>query len=167
MFTELYERITTHKTSTRTKEEIEAIVAFWWKLQTHRRRYLERKGRFDSAEEVLSDTDIMKVRRDWEDDEMWWELSPKQRKTGHLPGIYNVALHNRSGWATVANAIIKYQLPQLPHMRKSDCVTEHIQSINTFCCNLLEWLKKFAAAALDYWTLKGIRKHVAPTHGRL
>ena len=151
VLTELYERITKHRTKMRTKEEIEAIVAFWWKLQTYRRRYLERKGRFDSAEEVLSDTDIMKVRRDWEDNEMWWDLSAKQQKTGHLPSIYNPALHKRSGWATVANAIIKYQLPQLPHLRKSDGVTEHIQTINRFSCDLLEWMKKFASAALAYW----------------
>ena len=151
VLTELYKRITKHRTKMRTKEEIEAIVAFWWKLQTYRRRYLERKGRFDSAEEVLSDTDIMKVRRNWEDDEIWWDLSAKQQKTGHLPSIYNAALHKRSGWATVANAIIKYQLPQLPHLRKSDGVTEHIQIINRFSCDLLEWMKNVAGAALAYW----------------
>ena len=151
VLTELYERITKHWTKMRTKEEIEAIVAFWWKLQTYRRRYLERKGRFDSAEEVLSDTDIMRVRRDWEDREMWWDLSAKQQKTRHLPSIYNAALHKRSGWATVANAIIKYKLPQLPHLRKSDSVTEHIEIINRFSRDLLVWMKKFASAALAYW----------------
>ena len=82
---------------------------------------------------------------------MWWDLSAQQRKTGHLPSIYNAALHKRNGWATVANAIIKYQPPQLPHLRKSDGVTEHIQTINRFSCDLLEWMKKFASAALTYW----------------
>ena len=100
VLTELYKRITMIRTRNesrmRTKEEIDAIISFWWKLQTYRRRYLERKGRFGSAEEVLSDTDIMKVRRDWEDREMWWDLSAKQQKNGHLPSIYNAALHNRS-----------------------------------------------------------------------
>ena len=140
-------------------------MAFWWKLQTYRRRYLERKGRVDTAEEVLSEADIMKVKRDWEDDEMWWDLSDKQRKVGHLPSIYNAALHNRSGWAAVANAIIKYQLPQLPHMRKSDGVTEHIQSINRFCCDLLEWLKKFTSAALAYWRSPEYEKaHATSAH---
>ena len=151
VLTELYQRITMDRTKMRTKEEVEAIVAFWWKLQTYRRRYLERKGRFDSAEEVLSDTDIMKVRRDWEDWEIWWDLSAKQKRNGHLPSIYNAALHNRSGWATVANAVIKYQLPQLRRLRRSDGVTEHIQIINRFSCDLLEWMKIFAGAALAYW----------------
>ena len=169
VLTELYERITRPRTHneprTRTKEEIEAVVAFWWKLQTYRRRYLERKGRVDTAEEVLSEADIMKVKRDWEDYEMWCDLSDKQRKVGHLPSIYNAALHNRSGWAAVANAIIKYQLPQLPHMRKSDGVTEHIQSINRFCCDLLEWLKKFTSAALAYWRSPEYEKaHATSAH---
>ena len=53
-----------------TFKEIEAIVAFWWELQTYRRRYLERQNRVDTAEEVLSEEDIMKVKRDWENYEI-------------------------------------------------------------------------------------------------
>ena len=155
VLTELYERMTKkrmkHECVPRTKEEIETIVAFWWKLQTYRRQRLERQCRVDTAEEVLSETEIQKVKRDWEDCEMWWDLSAKQRKIGHLPSIYNAALHNKSGWAAVANAIIKYRLPQLPHLRKSDGVAEHIQIIDKFCCDMLEWMKKFAGAALAYW----------------
>ena len=82
---------------------------------------------------------------------MYYDLSDTQRKYRHLPSIYNAALHNKSGWAAIANAIIKYQLPQLLHLHESDGVKEHIQSINAFCRDLLKWLKKFAAAALAYW----------------
>ena len=151
VLTEMYERIRTKHHAPRTKEEIEAIMAFWWKLQQWRRRFLERNHRSDTAEEVLNETDIKKVRRDWEDREMWWELTTRQRKS-HLPSIYNAVLNNRSGWATVANAIIKYRMPQLPHLRESDTVTEHIQIIDRFCCDLLEWMKKFAGAAVAYWS---------------
>ena len=68
VLTELYERIRTrrtrHECALRSKEEIEAIVAFWWKLQEYRRRCLERQRRVDTAEEVLSETEIQKVKRD-------------------------------------------------------------------------------------------------------
>ena len=83
---------------------------------------------------------------------MWWELTKRQQKSGHLPSIYNAVLNNRSRWATVANATIKYGMPQLPHLRESDSVTEHIQIIDRFCCDLLEWMKKFAGAAVAYWS---------------
>ena len=153
VLTELYERITTFRTRnevrTRTKEEIVAIVAFWCKLQAYRRQYLKRNGRVDTVDEVLSETDIMRVKRDWEEYEMYYDLSDYQREYGHLPSIYNAALHNRSGWSTVANAIIKYQLPQLPHTRASDGGTEHIQSINRFCTELLQWLKTFTSETFD------------------
>ena len=86
---------------------------------------------------------------------MWWDLNEKQRRSGHLPSIYNAAFHNKSGWAAVANAIIKYRLPQLPHLPESDGVTEHIKIIDRFCCDLLEWMKKFAGAALAYWETPG------------
>ena len=151
MLNELYERLRTKGHATRSDEELEAIIAFWWKLQEWRRQFLERNHRFDTAEEVLNETDIQKVKRDWEDRDMWWELSKWQQKK-HLPSIYNAVLNNRSGWATVANAIIKYRMPQLPHLRESDRVTEHIQIIDRFCCDLLEWMKKFAGAAVAYWS---------------
>ena len=115
----------------------------------------------------------MKVRRDWEDQEMWWNLTDKQRLeywegTKHLPSIYNAALNNKSGWAIVANAIIKYQLPQLPHLRKSDGVTEHIQTINRICPDLLVWMNKFASAAVEYWKTdqyeKAVRDGALPAH---
>ena len=65
VLTELYERITMIRTQnearTRTKKEIDEIVAFWWELQTYRKRYLERKDRADTAEKVLSMPKILKL----------------------------------------------------------------------------------------------------------
>ena len=134
----------------RTKEDIERIIAFWWKLQQWRSHFLERNGRYDTAEEELNEKEIQRVKRDWENVEMWWELTPKQQKQGHLPSIYNAVFNNRSGWATVANAIIKYRMPQLPCLRESDRVTEHIKIIDRFCRELILWMKKFAGAAVQY-----------------
>ena len=155
VLTELHQRITMVRTQyiakTRTKEEINEILTFWWKLQTYRRRYLNRKGRVDTAEEVLSRDDIMKVRRDWEDAEIYPTLTWQHRNHGHVPSIYNAALNNKCGWITVATAIIKHQLPQLPPMRTSDSVREHIQSIERFCADLLVWLRQFVTEALIYW----------------
>ena len=57
VLTELHKRITMIRTRNewrmRTKEEIDAIIAFWWKLQTYRRRYLNRKGRVDTPKRYL------------------------------------------------------------------------------------------------------------------
>ena len=145
VLTELHTRMTTFRTRKqwrmRTKEEIDAIIAFWWKLQTYRRRYLKRNGRVDTTEAVLCEADIGRVKKNWQDDEMYWDLSDEQRKLRHLPSLYHAALNNKSGWSAAANATIKYHLPQLPHTRTTDGVTQHIQR---WCCDLLEWLKKFA-----------------------
>ena len=74
VLTELYERMTTQRKkdicTRRAREEVEAIVAFWWKLQTYRRWWLERKGRHDTVEEILSDEEIQAVKRDLEDYEI-------------------------------------------------------------------------------------------------
>ena len=107
---------------------------------------MARQFRFDTAEEIFNEGEIQKVKRDWEDGDMWWELNDKQLRdwnvgTLHLPSVYNAALHNKSGWATVANAIIKYRLPQLPNLGPSDGVAEHINIINSFCYDLLDWMK--------------------------
>ena len=82
---------------------------------------------------------------------MWWDLSEDQRKTKHLPSIYNAALHGKTGWATAANAIIKYRMPQLPMLRAEDGVTEHINIVGTFCRDLADWMKKIAATTVAYW----------------
>ena len=94
---------------------------------------------------------------------MWWELNDKQLRDWnagrlHLPSVYNAAFHNKSGWATVANAIIKYRLPQLPNLGPSDGVAEHINIINSFCYDLLDWMKKIAAASVTYWGTPAYKK---------
>ena len=111
----------------------------------YRKWWLDRQGRYDNAEEILNEGEIQKVRRDWEDGDMWYELTDKQladlqADRLHLPSVYNAALHNKSGWATVANAIIKYRLPQLPNLGPSDGVAKHISIINSFCYDLLDWM---------------------------
>ena len=77
---------------------------------------------------------------------MYWDLSDNQRKEGRLPSLYNAALNNKSGWSSVANASIKFQLPQLPHMGTSGDVT-HVPPylFQRWCCDLLEWLKKITS----------------------
>ena len=149
---DLHQRITTILTEsdkrTRNREEINEVIAFWWHLQAYRAAFLRRKRFKDTAEVILERKQIEKVKRDLEDNEFWYELTPKQ-KQGHRPSIYNAMLHNRCGWSTVANAIIKYQLPQLPYMSANDDIGHHIESVDGFCCDLLKWLKQFAEAALE------------------
>ena len=142
---ELHERITIertkHEARSRTKEEIDTIIKFWWHLQEYRKYFLHRKHIPDTAEVVLFKKQIQKVKRELEDHEFRHLLTERQ-KEGHLPSYYNSMLHNRCGWSTVADAIIKYQLPQLPHH------VNRIDSVKEFCCDMLTWLKRFAEAAL-------------------
>ena len=149
---DLHQRITTILTEsdkrTRNREEINEVIAFWWHLQAYRAAFLRRKRFKDTAEVILDRKQLEKVKRDLEDNEFWYELTPKQ-KQGHRPSIYNAMLHNRCGWSTVANAIIKYQLPQLPYMSANDDIGHHVERVDGFCCDLLKWLKQFAEAALE------------------
>ena len=119
----------------------------WWHLQEYRTAFLRRKHLVDTAEVILDQKQIEKVRRDLEDQEFWHELTPKQ-KQGHRPSTYNAMLHYRCGWSTVANAIIQYKLPQLPYMSADDDIRQHLESVDKFCCDLLTWLQRFAEAAL-------------------
>ena len=142
----------------RTTEEIDDIIAFWWKLQQRRRNLLNWTDRYDTPDTVLNDTEILRVKKDWQYYEMWYELTPYQRRHGHRPSIYNAVLHQRSGWATVANAIIKYHMPQLSYLRNSDGLPKRNDIIERFCCDLIGWMKKFARAAVVYWNTEEYHK---------
>ena len=164
---ELHQRVTTIRTKgeirNRTPSEIRDIVAFWWNLQQYRSRYLRRKGRAYAVDENLTTRDCEKVRRDWEDTEVWPTLRPKQHadiKEGNqsLASIYNAALYKKSGWCIVANSIIKYRLPELPPMQAGDDLIKHIENIESFCDRLLVWLQKFAADALAKWHSEEYKK---------
>ena len=150
VLTELYKRttmiLTLNETRMRTKEELDATISFWWKLRSYRSQYLKRKGRGECTEEALSTADIKRVKFDWIDNELYWDLSDKQRMEAHLPSLYSAALNNKSGWSNVATASIKFQLPELPHMETSGDVT-HVPPylFQRWCCDLLEWLKKFTS----------------------
>ena len=106
----------------------------------YRKWWLDRQGRYDNAEEIFNEGEIQKVRRDWEDGDMWYELTDKQLTDWqadrlHLPSVYNAAFHNKSGWATVANAIIKYRLPQLPNLGPSNAASATEASSTVFATN--------------------------------
>ena len=101
---------------------------------------------------------------------MWWNLADTQREKWyagklHLPSTYNAALNNKSGWIMVAHAIIKYHMPRLPNLESSDGVTEHIHAIQSFCHNLLHWMKKFASASVIYWNSADYTKARATSQG--
>ena len=151
---ELHERISIYRTKkegrARSKHEIDAIVAFWWHLQEYRTAFLKRTGRADTANVILTKTEIQRVKRDWEDQECLPDLTPAQMN--RQTSVYNAMLHNKSGWSTVANAVIEYKLPELPDMSEDDGIGQHIQSVDQFCRDLLTWSKQFAASAFYYWS---------------
>ena len=89
---------------------------------------------------------------------MYWGLNEKQLRTGNLPSIYNAALSNRTGWATAANAIIKYRLPQLPTLHDHVGATEHTTIVGTFALDLVTWMQKFAQTTVAYWKTTHYKK---------
>ena len=96
-----------------------------------------------------------------ENTEFWYELEPRQRgENAKRPGIYNAMLHRRCGWSTAANGIIQFQLPQLPSMSGDNDIRQHIEIIERFCCQLLTWLKKFAAEVWEYWQTDRYRRGI-------
>ena len=147
---------------TRSREEVEEIIDFWWNLQGWRRWWLEKYYREDSEAEILTEDEVADVRRAWEWYEMWYELTEEQKRKKHLAGIYNAALNNKSGWAPLANAIIKNKMPQLPDM-ESDWIyrtsaTEHAEVIGDFIGKMATWLSVFAQSLAEYWRTTGYKK---------
>ena len=149
---ELHERITIEKTKKtarkRSEQEINSIIHFWWHLQKYRAAFMQRKH---LNKVTLTETQIEKVKRDLEDREFWFELTPRQQQ-GKTSSIYNAMLHARCGWSTVANAIIKHRLPRLSEdMSEYDDIIQHSESVERFCRDLIKWLKQFAEEALIKW----------------
>ena len=135
-------RTNTHRTRNRCN------YPFWWHLQEHRAAFLRKKYHDDAAEIILDQDEIRKVKRILEDQEFWYDLTPKQQKE-HRPSTYNAMLHNRCGWSTASNAIIQYKLPRLPYLPADDDIRQHLQRVDQFCSDLLTWLKRFAEAVLE------------------
>ena len=50
----------------RTKEEVDAILSFWWKLQSYRDWWLWKDPHLGKADKTLSDDEIKQVKRKWE-----------------------------------------------------------------------------------------------------
>ena len=89
---------------------------------------------------------------------MYWGLTKEQVRYSHLPNIYNAALNNRTGWATAANAIIKYRLPQLPTLHDHVGATEHTTIVGTFALDLVTWMQELAQTTVAYWKTAHYKK---------
>ena len=124
-------------------------IGNWWLLK---------EGREDITEEILTETEVQTVKREWEWHEMWYDLSQQQKRHGHLPSIYNAALNSRSGWVAVANAIIKYRMPQIPTLQDHECATQQINVVGTFATALVTWLSIFAQTMVEYWETSKYKK---------
>ena len=155
---ELYQRLTLdtrgQRRRSRSSEEIDEIINFWWKLQAYRKWWLQEHHREDSEAEILTEEEITEVRGAWAWFEMWYELTPEQKRNRHLPSIYNAALNNKSGWKALANCIIKNKMPQPPARTLCDQwdrtgAIEHAAAIGHFIEDLATWLVVFAKSLAE------------------
>ena len=161
---ELYERLTydtrEKRRRKRSREEVEEIINFWWKLQEYRKWWLLEHDREDTEAEVLSDWEIAEVRKAWGWHEMWYELWPRQQRKGHLPSLYTAAMNNKSGWQSVAKCIIRHKMPNffLCEQGRSASATEHAGAIGKFIQKLATWMEIFAKGLAE--------QHKSPSYKR-
>ena len=77
----------------------------------------------------------------------------------NLHSIYGAMLHNRSGWAAAANAILELKMPGLQSTQAdNDSATDLVCKLGTFAEHFVAWLHKIAQAILQYWGTPGYKR---------
>ena len=136
----LYQRMTVG----REIEEIKGIVAFWERLHEYRMR----SDAFE--DQPMTPARAAELVESFKYDELWYELTPAQRRKSGWHSTVNTILNKRAGWAHVAQAIMEYGLPRLRQPEHVDDATEHITALGQFVVDLASWLKRFASRMHAY-----------------
>ena len=82
--------------------------------------------------------------------ELWWELTWRQRQSKGWRSVFNVLLHKRAGWTHATRAIMEFGLPQLEQPAQPDDATEHINALGQFARDMSKWLVNFASSMHAY-----------------
>ena len=156
---ELHSRITRG----RDEEQINAVLATWFELQSYRESYMSRNGQQDDRglrgsirEEiysrlVLSEDKVRSIREEFYWYTLWdqqTEEQKRQKNNSKYHSRMNALLYKRAAWVHAANAVIKYGLPKI--QPSTDDTTECINAMGVFAQHLATWLQSFARGLNEY-----------------
>ena len=94
---------------------------------------------------------------------LYSELTERQKKQNvtRQNSILFTILHNYAGYKHVANAIMRYGLPQLIAPWGSNDIQEHMLILAQFAATMVRWLKDFAAGMRELAASEQYQKEVA------
>ena len=156
---ELHSRITRG----RDEEQINAVLATWFELQSYRESYMSRNGQQDDRglrgsirEEiysrlVLSEDKVRSIREEFYWYTLWdqqTEEQKRQKNNSKYHSRMNAMLYKKVAWVHAANAVIKYGLPKI--QPSTDDTTERINAMGVFARHLATWLQSFARGLNEY-----------------
>jgi len=83
-------------------------------------------------------------------EELWYELTWKQKRSRHWWSTTNTILHRKAAWTHAAKAIMRYGLPKLAQPSEDPHVAEYINNLGRFALELAAWLRRFASSMHAY-----------------
>ena len=140
--TELYERL--HRGSSLdagawNDTVLQDKVQFWKQIDEFRRQH--------TNVDALSKKDADSLLQLFRTEVLYSKLTERQKKqnVARQNSILFTILHNYAGYKHVANAIMRYGLPQLIAPWGSNDIQEHMVILAQFAATMVRWLKDFAA----------------------
>ena len=152
---ELHSRIT----KGRDEEQINAVLATWFELQSYRESYISRnlflKGSICEESykgHVLSKDNVRSIREEFYWYTLGYQQTQEQKRRKETNSNYhsrmNALLYKKAAWGHAANAVIKYGLPKI--QPSTDDTTECINAMGVFAQDLATWLQSFARGLNEY-----------------
>ena len=141
--TELYQRL--HRgisldADARNDTVLQNKIQFWRQIDEFRRQHTN----VDALSKKEADSLLQLFRTEV----LYCELTEKQTKqnVARQNSILYTILHNNAGYKHVANAIMRYGLPQLIAPWGSNDIQEHMVILAQFAATMVRWLQDFAAS---------------------
>ena len=124
-------------------------MVFWGRLHDYRERECPRLLQ-SSEEQSVTPEQADAMVESFKCNELWWELTWRQRQSKGWRSTLNVLLHRRAGWTHAARAIMEYGLPTFQQPVQPHDATEHINALGDFAWGIAMWLLQFASRMHAY-----------------
>ena len=124
-------------------------MVFWGTLHDYRERECRRLLQSREEQSVTPEQADAMV-ESFKCNELWWELTWRQRQSKGWRSTLNVLLHKRAGWTHAAKANMEYGLPKLQQPVQPHDATEHINALGQFARDMAKWLVSFASSMHAY-----------------
>lgn len=143
---ELHEIITHSRVE---DDELHNVMVFGGRLHDYRERECPRLLQ-SSEEQSVTPEQADAMVESFKCNELWWELTWRQRQSKGWRSTLNVLLHKRAGWTHAARAIMEYGLPKFQQPVQPHDATEHINALGDFAWDMAMWLLQFASRMHAY-----------------